>query len=90
MLYFIKPVDTYEQVAVIQELVDFSWDSEQICIAPCNNGLLVDFGEPLGVSLHSLVKQMRKCVQPVAGQFCEVNWQVVSTHASPEIGRAHV
>lgn len=84
MFYLIEAVNTCQQPAVIRELVDFAWDLEQIGIAPYDNGLMVDFGEPLGGALERLIKRLGKCIRPVVGKPCHVNWQVVHTNATPE------
>lgn len=84
MVYLIEAVDGRQRPAVIQEMIDFSWDSEQIRIAPYNGGILVDFGEPLGEALVRLVKRIGKSVGPVAREPCDTDWQVIRTYSSPE------
>ncbi len=85
MTYLIHEVDRSQQPALIQALIDFSFDSEQIFVAPCNGGFAVDFGEPLlNGALDRLIKRLGKVVRPLEAESREANWQVVSTHVSPE------
>lgn len=84
MMYFIEAVNANEEAARIQDLVDFSWDSERIFVVRCNDGLLVDFGEPLGAAVTRLIRKMGRHVCPVMGVSNGSGWQVVHTHSTSE------
>jgi len=85
MVYLIESVNKGQEPVVVQTLVDFAWDALQIRVAPHDQGLLVNFGEPLlDGALGRLTKRLGKPVRPVVAELCHVKWQVVCTYASPE------